>query len=109
MRRLIRSPAARIVESLGRHAYRAVLPNGHHLTAIVPKRSADFMLPLSIGDDVAIEISPADFSRGLICEILRSTSSGGAVQPLPKKNLQEDNAAPAPGYPSPSETEAGAS
>ena len=61
---MIRCRKATLLEPLGRRAFRARLPNGHELTAILTEQqNLDGARPGS-GDEVELDISPADFSRG---------------------------------------------
>jgi hypothetical protein len=77
----VRCPAARLLRRIGPHAFRAVLPNAHELTAVVPRKLAPALDGLEPGDDVALDISPADFSRGLIGGIVRKNRARLASAP----------------------------
>ena len=57
-------PQAVLVRSLGPHAWWVRLPNGHELAGIVRRADRAVAVGLAAGQSVAIEIMPADFSRG---------------------------------------------
>lgn len=57
-------PQAVLVRPLGPHAWWVRLPNGHELAGIVRRVDRPAAAGLTPGQRVAIEIMPADFSRG---------------------------------------------
>jgi translation initiation factor IF-1 len=64
---MIRCRKAVLLHPLGDRAFRARLPNGHELTAIVTREvSGTPLAGLRAGDVVELDISPADFSRGFV-------------------------------------------
>jgi hypothetical protein len=63
--RFVRCHQAVLLRPLGPHAWRARLPNGHELTALLPRGSPARHAPAP-GDRVALDISPADFAHGRI-------------------------------------------
>ncbi len=67
MSRFVRCDGVVLVRPLGPHAWRARLPNGHELAAIVPRPPAGHpAMALEAGHTVTLELSPADFSQGRI-------------------------------------------
>ena len=56
---------ARLESVIEPHAFRAVLGNGHGFTAFIAARDREKDFPV-IGDDVKVEMSPANMSTGRI-------------------------------------------
>ena len=63
---MIRCRNVTLLSALGDRAFRARLPNGHELTAVVTREGAASWPDLEAGDVVDLDISPADFSRGFV-------------------------------------------
>jgi len=59
-------PEARLIRPLGTHAWWVRLPNGHELAGVIRRVDRAAAADLTAGQTVAIEIQPADFSRGRI-------------------------------------------
>jgi translation initiation factor IF-1 len=57
-------PDAVLVRPVGPHAWWVRLPNGHELAGVIRKVDRPAAVGLAPGHLVAIEIRPADFSRG---------------------------------------------
>lgn len=55
-----------IVEVLPNRTYRVELPNGHRLLGFVAGRARSTASQRSVGEKVALEISPYDLSEGRI-------------------------------------------
>jgi len=55
-----------IVEVLSNRTYRVELPNGHRLLGFVAGRARSIAPQRSVGEKVALEISPYDLSEGRI-------------------------------------------
>jgi translation initiation factor IF-1 len=55
-----------IVEVLGDGLFRAELANGHRLLAHPTRQSRDRVTDLKAGDEVKLEMSPFDMSKGRI-------------------------------------------
>jgi hypothetical protein len=73
----IRCHSARLLARIGPHAFRAVLPNAHELTAVVPRHRASILGDLAAGDEVSLDISPADFSRAMIGALVSRNCGNG--------------------------------
>ena len=58
-----------IVEALPKLRFRVELPNGHRLLAHVPRRLQDVAGRLTVGQRVALQISPCDLSKGSIVNV----------------------------------------
>jgi translation initiation factor IF-1 len=56
---------ARLESVIEPHAFRAVLSNGHGFTAFIAMRDREKVFPKA-GDDVKVEMSPANMSTGRI-------------------------------------------
>jgi translation initiation factor IF-1 len=63
---MIRCRNVTLLSALGDRAFRARLPNGHELTAVVTRGGAELWTALEAGDVVELDISPADLSRGFV-------------------------------------------
>jgi hypothetical protein len=64
--RFINSPAATLHEQIDSRAWIAELPNGHRLTAFATRRFIGQLSDITTGKKVTLQISPADFSTGMI-------------------------------------------
>jgi|GEM_PF-1779718 len=57
-------PDALLLHPLGPHAWWVRLPNGHELAGVVRRVDREAAVGLEAGQVVAVEVVPADFSRG---------------------------------------------
>ena len=71
---LIRCPRAVLGPQLGANAFRATLPNGHELTAVVPKAAEPWRGALVEGVAVELELSPANFAQARIVALVPDES-----------------------------------
>jgi hypothetical protein len=68
--RFIDSPAAVLHEQIDARAWIAELPNGHRLTAFATRRFPGQLSDITSGKKVILQISPADFSTGMITALV---------------------------------------
>ena len=54
---------ARLLDVIDKHAFDAELPNGHRFVAFLGRDEEGCQLP-QVGDQVAVEMSPYDMSKG---------------------------------------------
>ncbi len=60
------------MEALPNGAFRVELPNGHRLWGFGSRRMRDALATLAAGDQVVLDLSAADFSKGRIVQIRKS-------------------------------------
>lgn len=55
-----------IIDALGNGVFRAELSNGHTITAYLSGKMRKNFIKILVGDDVEIEMSPYDLTKGRI-------------------------------------------
>lgn len=63
---LTRCPDAVLLQPLGPHSWSVRLPNGHELAGVIHRVDREAAAALAPGQQITIEICPADFSVGKI-------------------------------------------